>query len=311
MTLFFGIDVSKDTLDLACHGAPLVQRFANTPRGIAALVRTVKDATLVVFESSSTYHRPLAERLVAAGVPVSMPNPQWVKDFTRSRGRRAKTDAQDAQHLAHYAAVHHAELRPWCPPSPQREALRALVGLRRTLVADATRLKNQLEGAHPSARPALQRLLSVCQEEIQQAEKAIQAQMSQEDLVTSLAPMKGVGTVLLSTLLAELPELGTLTSKQAAALAGLAPYTRQSGRWTGRAFCHGGRRVLRTALYMSALTASQHNPQIAPFYRALLARGKDKKLALTACARKLLVILNARVRDSLRPPSDATRLLVA
>lgn len=240
--------------------------------------------------------------MAAAGVPVVVVNPRQVRDFAKATGKLAKTDALDAQVLAHFAEVLRPALRPL--PDAQTQALAALLARRRQLVEMLTAEKNRLSSAHTPVRTSLrthiawlERELSHTDRDLAHAIRESPVWREQDDLLQSVP---GIGPVGTSTLLANLPELGTLTGKQIAALVGVAPLNRDSGTWRGKRTVWGGRAQVRAILYMSALTATRFNPVIRVFYQRLCAAGKAKKVALTACMRKLLIILNAMMKHRTR-----------
>jgi len=236
--------------------------------------------------------------LAAAGVPVVVVNPRQVRDFAKATGRLAKTDALDAQTLAHFAEVMRPALRPL--PDEQTQALAAILARRRQLVEMLTAEKNRLSAASKPVRKSLrthiawlERALSHTDSDLAHAIRESPVWREKEELLRSTP---GVGPVMTTTLLANLPELGTLTGKQIAALAGVAPLNRDSGTMRGKRMVWGGRAQVRAVLYMAALVAARFNPIIRAFYQRLCAAGKAKKVALTACMRKLLIILNAMLK---------------
>lgn len=301
--VFVGIDVSKAQLDMALRPEG---RFSasNDEAGFAQILERLKAAppTLVVLEATGGLEIPITGVLAAAGVPVVVVNPRQVRDFAKATGKLAKTDALDAQVLAHFAEVLRPALRPL--PDAQTQALAALLARRRQLVEMLTAEKNRLSSAHTPVRTSLrthiawlERALSHTDRDLAHAIRESPVWREQDDLLQSVP---GIGPVGTSTLLANLPELGTLTGKQIAALVGVAPLNRDSGTWRGKRTVWGGRAQVRAILYMSALTATRFNPVIRVFYQRLCAAGKAKKVALTACMRKLLIILNAMMKHRTR-----------
>ena len=297
--VFVGIDVSKAQLDMALRPEG---RFSasNDEAGFAQILERLKAAppTLVVLEATGGLEIPITGVLAAAGVPVVVVNPRQVRDFAKATGKLAKTDTLDAQVLAHFAEV----LRPL--PDAQTQALAALLARRRQLVEMLTAEKNRLSSAHTPVRKSLrthivwlERELSHTDRDLAHAIRESPVWREKDDLLQSVP---GIGPVGTSTLLANLPELGTLTGKQIAALVGVAPLNRDSGTWRGKRTVWGGRAQVRAILYMSALTATRFNPVIRVFYQRLCAAGKAKKVALTACMRKLLIILNAMMKHRTR-----------
>jgi transposase len=298
--VFVGIDVSKAQLDLACRPAG---RFAasNDEAGVAQVLARLRATppTLVVVEATGGLEIPLVGALAAAGVPVVVVNPRQVRDFAKAAGQLAKTDALDAQLLAHFAEVMRPAPRPL--PDEQTQTLAALVARRRQLVEMLTAEQHRLASARRPVRQNLRvhiawlvRALGHADADLAQAIRKSPVWREKETLLRS---MPGVGPVLTTTLLANLPELGTLTGKQIAALVGVAPLNRDSGTWRGKRTVWGGRAQIRAVLYMGALVATRFNPVIRAFYQRLCAAGKAKKVALTACMRKLVLILNAMLKQ--------------
>jgi transposase len=305
--VFVGIDVSEASLDVARLPDGMVWRYANDPESISALVERLLEAgpTLVVMEATGGVETNLLVALTSAGLPAIAINPRQARDFARAQGKLAKTDKIDAMVLAEFADRIRPE--PRLVPDEAALELRELITRRRQLIEMLTAEKNRLRRARPTVKPNIQahihRLegqVSDLDSELQQAIKDTPVWREQDNLLQSV---KGVGPVLALNILAGLPELGTLTGKELAALVGIAPMNRDSGKHRGRRTIMGGRAQVRTALYMGALSAAHHNQVIAAFYQRLRAAGKPKKLALIACARKLLVILNAMVRDQRAAPA--------
>lgn len=297
--VFVGIDVSKAQLDLALRPEG---RFAapNTEAGIAQVLTRLRalSPTLVVMEATGGLELPLTGALAAAGMPVVVVNPRQVRDFAKATGKLAKTDALDAQVLAQFAEVIRPEPRPL--PDEQTQILAALLTRRRQLVEMLTAEKNRLASARLPIRKNLRAHITWLERALHQADtdlaEAIRKSPVWREKDEWLRSVPGVGPVLTTTLLANLPELGTLTPKQIAALVGVAPLNRDSGTLRGRRTVWGGRAQVRMALYMGAIVAARFNPVIRSFYQRLCAAGKAKKVALVACMRKLLVILNAMLK---------------
>jgi transposase len=298
---FVGIDVSKAHLDLAVHRQGNAQRLANADAGIAALVAQLTPLAprLVVLEATGGYEAACALALQAAALPVLVVNPRQARDFAKSQGILAKTDRVDARVLAHFAATTTLAPRP-LPTGPLRE-LAALVTRRRQVQDQLQAERQRLPFATGLIATSLQAAIRVYSEEVRTLTAALGALIkttpSLREPAARLTSVPGVGPIVAATLLGELPELGQLNRRAIAALAGVAPLARDSGRQRGRRHVWGGRASVRRALYMAALVASKHNPVIRAFYQRLLAAGKAKKLALVACMRKLLVILNALVKQ--------------
>jgi transposase len=299
---FVGIDVAKDRLDV--HLRPADEAFAlgRDGAGLEALVERLMALapTLVVLEATGGFEVVVAGALAAAGLPLVVVNPRQIRDFARATGRLAKTDRLDAEAIARFAEAVQPAPRP--VPSAAAQALGELVARRRQLVAMITsegqrrrqardpRLGRRLE-AH---LVWLQKELSALETDLDDAVRATPAWRVAEDL---LASVPGIGKTSARMLIAELPELGSLDRRKIAALVGVAPINRDSGTCRGRRMVMGGRASVRTALYMPTLTAIRHHPALHAFYQRLIGRGRPANVAITACMRKLLVILNAILRD--------------
>lgn len=294
-----GIDVAKARLDVAVRPSGEQWHVANDEAGVAALAERLAafGPTLVILEATGGLERLAAAALAAAGLPVAVVNPRQVRDFAKAVGQLAKTDRLDAQLLARFGA----DVRPSPRPLPDaaQQDLAALLARRRQLVGMLTAERQRLGTARPAVRARVQahvrwleRELAAVDDDLGRALRASPVWREQEDLLRSVP---GVGPVVALTLLAELPELGTLDRKRIAALVGLAPVACDSGTLRGKRLVWGGRGRVRAALYMAALTATRHNPVLRAFYGRLLAAGKAKKVALTAAMHKLLLILNAIV----------------
>ena len=298
-SVFVGIDVSKAQLDLALRPGG---RFSapNTEAGIAHVLTRLQalSPTLIVMEATGGLELPLTGALAAAGMPVVVVNPRQVRDFAKATGKLAKTDALDAQVLVHFAEVIQPELRPL--PDEQTQLLATLLTRRRQLVEMLTAEKNRLASARLPIRKNLRAHITWLERALHQADADLAEAIRDSPVWRAkeewLRSVPGVGPVLTTTLLANLPELGTLTPKQIAALVGVAPLNRDSGTLRGRRTVWGGRAHVRMALYMGAIVAARFNPVIRNFYQRLCAVGKAKKVALVACMRKLLVILNAMLK---------------
>ena len=269
--------------------------------GQAELVARLLDLapTLVVLEATGGYELPVAAALAGAGLPVAIVNPRQVRDFAKATGRLAKTDQLDAAVLAQFAEVIHPEPRPL--PDALTQQFSALVERRRQMVQMVTAERNRLQATRsPAVRRHIQAHLEWLTNELHELEvelrQAIEASpiwQAQRDLLCSVP---GIGPTLAAVLLADLPELGTVSAKQVAALVGVAPLNHDSEAHRGHRVVWGGRAAVRAALYMAALVATRHNPLLRAFYLRLVERGKPKKVALTACMHKLLTVLNALVK---------------
>ena len=310
--VFIGIDVAQATLDVAVRPSGERWQAANDARGIAELVPRLQalSPTLLVLEATGGLELPLLAALGGAGQPVVAVNPRQVRDFAKAVGKLAKTDAIDAQVLAHFAEAVRPTVRPL--PDAMTQTLAALVTRRRQLVEMLVAEDNRRRSAPAAIRADIQahidwlrKRLKDLDKELGQALRASPLWRAQEDLLRSVP---GIGPTVTATLLAELPEPGTLDRKQIAALVGVAPLNRDSGTLRGKRSVWGGRAAVRAALYMAALVATRRNPVIRALYARLLAAGKVKKVALTACMRKLLVILNALLkhRTHWAPPIPVT-----
>lgn len=308
---FVGIDVSKAEVEVAVRPSGARWRAANDPAGITHTVEQLRELrpALVVLEATGGLEVPLVSALAEAGLPIVVANPRQARDFAKATGRLAKTDRVDAAMLAHFAEAVRPEPRPL--PEAQAQELGALLARRRQLVGMLTAEENRLGTALPPVRPGVQEHITWLRGTLKDLDGHLQATLraspvwrEQDQLLQSVP---GVGKVVAVTLLAELPELGTLGAKQIAALAGVAPFNRDSGALRGRRSVWGGRAPLRAALYMATLSATQHNPVLRAFYHRLVAKGKPKKVAMVACMHKLLTILNAMLKHHRRwEPAPST-----
>jgi transposase len=299
---YIGIDVAKDKVDV--HVRPQGENFTVVRDGEALTVLAERigalTPALVVMEATGGYEIALAAALAAAKVPLAVVNPRQIRDFARATGKLAKTDALDAAAIAHFAEA----VRPAARSLPDDDArlLGELVARRRQVLGMLTAERNRLKQTrHKPIVHSIEKLIKMLMKQLQELDHSIGEHVRgspvwrQSDELLQSVP--GIGNTVARTLLGELPELGKLNPKQIAALVGVAPMNRESGTWRGKRMIAGGRASVRTALYMAALVASRRNPVIAAFYRRLREAGKPAKVALTACMRKLLVILNAIIRD--------------
>lgn len=310
-TIWIGIDVAKDKLDVAVKktesgaDAERTRRAdeawisANTDEGVAALVERVQGLRpeRIVMEATGGYEQRVFKALRAAGLPAVIVPPGMVRDFASGTRRRAKTDRIDALVLAHFAEVNKPEVSPL--PSENHQRLSELGSLRQDLVATRTAYKNRLEHASSEGRTRIQRLLGAIQAEIDQLDKemakAIKATPEDAEKAALVQSVPGIGPVNAAALISGLPELGKLKRRQLASLLGVAPYDDQSGRGDHKKHARDGRRALRSLLHMAALSARTHNPIIQAFAKRLESAGKPFHTVMTACIRKLVVILNAIV----------------
>jgi len=298
--VFVGIDVAKAKLDVALRPGDQTWQMDHDETTIAHLVEQLQALlpTLIVVEATGGLQVPLVAALVAQELPVVVINPRLARDFAKALGYLAKTDRLDARVLAHYGEAVRPSLRP--RPNADTEQLRALVVRRRQLLEMVVAEHNRLSTAPERVRDSIDHHLSWMRQQLQSLDAELQSmtksseEFRHRDGILQSTP--GVGPVLSQTLLAQVPELGQLNRKQIAALIGVAPFNRDSGTLRGHRMIWGGRASVRAALYMSTLVATRHNPVIREFYERLLAAGKVKKVALTACMRKLLTILNAMMK---------------
>jgi len=297
---FVGIDVSKRSLEVNFQGEEATWKVENGPQGYATLVGRLKDRQpeLIVFEATGGYERQPVKALGEAGLAVAVVNPTRVRRFAEALGILAKTDKIDARLIAHFASVVQPAVNG--RQTPLEEQLAACVERRRQLLTILTAEKNRLSTCPDRVRAGIEEHITWLERQIEGLEDDIHTCLLQKpewleraEIVDS-AP--GVGPVTASTLVAELPELGQLNRQKIAALVGVAPFNKDSGPKRGKRKIFGGRAGIRRTLYMAALSATVHNAIIRSFYQKLLKRGKEKKVALVACMRKLLVILNAMVR---------------
>lgn len=304
MSPFVGIDVAKHHLDVALAPSGESFRLPYDETGLDALLDRLKPLgpTLVVLEATGGLQVRLAAHLAAAGLPVAVVNPRQVRDFARATGQRAKTDRLDALAIARFAQAVQPEPRPLGEEAEHH--LKALVARRRDLVGLRTAEKNRLgQAREPRVRTSLQAVIAFLDAQIaaldQDLDHAVKDSPVWRAAETLLRSVPGVGPVLARTLLAEMPELGRLSRRKIASLAGLAPLARDSGAWRGRRTIGGGRAPVRAVLYMATLAAVRLNPVFQAAYARLRRAGKPPpKLALTACMRRLLCTLNAILRDS-------------
>jgi transposase len=295
-----GIDVSKRSLDVYLHPTGERQKFGNDPDGITRLLEWLQSRcpALVVFEATGGYEYQAAKALRTAGLRVAVVNPTRVRRFAEALGVLAKTDKIDARIIAHFASV--IQPAPNGQLTDLEEQLSACVERRRQLLVMVIAEKNRLSATPECVRPSIDEHIAWLEEQISTLDEQLQELIGQNaewqrraDVISSVP---GVGAVTAITLVADLPELGRINRQQIAALVGLAPFNRDSGPKRGKRRIFGGRDSIRRPLFMAALSAIKYNPVIRAFYESLLKRGKEKKVAIVACMRKLLVILNAMVK---------------
>lgn len=301
---FVGIDVSSQTLEVASSAQANTWQVPNDAAGIEALATQLSSSqpALIVLEATGGYEFEAACALQAAGLAVAVVNPRQARDFARAMGALAKTDAIDARMLAAFARVLHQQpererfIKPLAGTELQR--LQALVLRRRQLVQMLTAERQRLGLSHAAARASIERVILFLKAELDgcDAEVAEHVEHHHAELAAALASVPGVGAASVAVLLAELPELGTIDRRRIAALVGVAPLNRDSGQMRGQRSIWGGRADVRRTLYMATLSAVRFNPVLRAHYEKLLAVGKRKKVALVACMRKLLTVLNAIAR---------------
>ena len=300
-TTVVGIDVSKDRLDV--HVLPSGEAFAvsRDAAGLEVLIGRLLPLAprTVAVEATGGFETVVAASLAAASLPVVVVNPAQVRAFAQAVGKRAKTDPIDAAVIARFVEATNPEVRPL--PDEETRMLSDLVTRRRQIIQMIVAEKQREKRAARRMKKSIARLLKALQKELTEIDAdiddAVRGSPAWREKENLLASVKGVGPAIARTIIAELPELGTLDRRQVAALVGLAPFTRQSGQWRGRSFIGGGRATVRSAIFMGAMVAARWNPQLKAFHQRLVAAGKPKMVAIIAVARKLLTILNAIIRD--------------
>jgi transposase len=302
--IFVGIDVSKARLDVAIVPSGERESVANDESGITSLIKRLVslNPALIVLEATGGIERSATRGLASAELPVVVVNPRQVRDFAKATGQLAKTDRIDAWVLARFAEAVRPAIRPL--PDEMTLELRALIARRRQITEMIVAERNRLSGASKVVRKRIEAHLRWLQAELKRADKDLDQSIRQSPLWREsqdlLKSVPGIGPVISRTLLAELPELGLLNPKQIAALVGIAPLNRDSGTLKGRRTIWGGRATVRAVLYMAALVASRRNVVIRAFYKRLRVAGKAPKVALVACMRKLLTILNSMIKHKTR-----------
>lgn len=299
--IWVGIDVAKARLDVGVGETGETWSAGNDQVGIARTVERLGQLNprLVVVESTGGLESHLVRELYLAKVPVALVNPSRVREFAKSAGLLAKTDKLDAHLLARFGQA--VKPAPTCLPSEAEQLLSAMITRRRQLIDIRTAETNRMSGVHPSMHSSIEHMLTYLQEQIDQLDHLIdQFIQDRPEFKTKndiLQSIPGIGPVTSAILIADLPELGQLDRKKIASLVGVAPYNDDSGYHRGKRRIKGGRPQVRTVLYMATISASRFNPLIKAFYERLLKLGKLKKVALVACMRKLLVIMNSMLRD--------------
>lgn len=304
--LCVGIDVSKATLDIAVNS--VVEQFcvSNDAGGFDSIIAELRkhDVALVLMEATGGLEAALACALQAEGFEIAVVNPRQVRDFARAMGYLAKTDRIDARVLAQMSEVinRHPERERFIRalPDAERQVLAAMVVRRRQLITIMVAERNRLHSAHPQSRKSINIIIKALEDELERLDEDMINHIRNhfKELSKRLNSIKGVGTMTVAALLAEVPELGRLSRRKISTLVGVSPVNRDSGTMRGRRTIFGGRAGVRTSLYMAALVATRFNPVIKAFYMRLVAAGKPKKVALVACMRKLLTILNAMLRKN-------------
>jgi len=298
--VYIGIDIGKAQIDIAVHPSEKQWSFSNNEPGINEAVKNILEVSpaLVVLEATGNLQVSLVAALAIAGITPAVVNPRQVRDFAKATGRLAKTDAIDARVIAHFAAAIHPE--PRTLSDDQTQELKDIVARRRQVSDMLTAERNRLGSARKVVRPRIQAHITWLQKELEDIDgnlrRAIQESPIWREKDDLLQSVPGIGPVTSATILTQLPELGTLNRRQIAALVGVAPFNRDSGTMRGKRTIWGGRSHVRAVLYMATMVAARFNPVIRNFYERLCAVGKAKKVALTACMRKLLTILNAMLK---------------
>jgi transposase len=299
--VYVGSDVSKDRLDVHVRASGQAFAVARDGEGLAALVTRLQGLapSLIALEATGGFEIVVAAAIGGAGLPLVVVNPAQIRHYAQALGKRAKTDAVDAEVIARFAEATRPEPRPL--PDEATQLLADLVARRRQIIVmmtaerqRATRLPKRLKKSCERVIRVLEHELAALDQDIDTTVRGSPAWRAKEDL---LASVPGVGPITARVLLAELPELGTLDRRRIASLVGVAPFTRQSGQWRGKSFIGGGRRTVRAALFVATMAAIRHNPAIRAFRQRLLDAGKPKMVAMIACTRKLLTILNAIARE--------------
>lgn len=298
---YIGIDVSKATLDVFISSLKKHMVFQNTLAGITSLSKKCKKLTNpeFVLEATGGYEKLVVHTLMNLNFPVSVINPRRVRDFGKALGKLAKTDKIDAEIIAFFGETFKPEAQKML--SEKQQSLSENSHRRRQLIDMLTMERNRLDKATKTTKKSIETIIKALEKELKAIDasqnKSIQEDSELTEKSALLKTVKGVGPVVSASLLSDLPELGTLTSKQITALVGLAPYNRDSGALRGKRSIWGGRSYVRCICYMATLVAIRYNPQIKPFYERLVAAGKKKKVAMVACMHKLIIIMNAMLKN--------------
>jgi transposase len=311
-SIVVGIDVAKLHVDLAASNGTIEGRFDNTADGHKQVISRLTRTPIhhVVMEATGGYEDALACALQAAGLPVVVVNPRMARDFARAMGQLAKTDAIDAGLLAQFGTVlkqrEDFEKFLRAPGNAERKRLGAMVARRRQLLSMLDAERKRLDLADPTVRPSIEAMIESIRRQLDDIDRSLRQEVNEHhrELDELLQSVAGIGPIASATIIAELPELGQLNRREAAALVGVAPFANDSGQTRGRRSIRGGRSTLRHTLYMATLTAVRYNPPIRAFYERLRGAGKLPKVALVACMRKLLCILNTMARTGQRWDPD-------
>lgn len=297
-----GIDVSKEVLDVFVLPFNKYMQFKNDSKGIKKLIAKFKSfsSACIVMESTGGYEKPSAHALAKEQFSVSIVNPRQIRDFAKALGKLAKTDRIDATTIALFAEKMQPKTKVICDENQQK--LAEYNARRRQLIDMITMEKNRLDKAGKELKKSIERIIKSLEKELEAINKALAIAIESDDQYAQknalLQTIKGVGAIVAAGMIAELPELGSMSAKQITALAGLAPYNRDSGTLRGKRTIWGGRASVRRTLYMATLVATRHNATIKKFYERLCQAGKQKKVAITACMHKLLIIMNAMIKNN-------------
>lgn len=299
---YMGIDVSKAVLDVFILPIKKPMQFKNNSQGIKKLIETLKSfpPTMIIMEATGGYEKPTAQALAKAGLDVAVVNPRQIRDFAKALGRLAKTDSLDAQVIALFAEKMQPKANVTCDENQQQLAENN--ARRRQLIDMITMEKNRLDKASKELKKSIKRIIKALEKELEEIQETLEAIIQNDTHFAQksglLQTIKGVGTVVATGIIADLPELGKASAKEISGLAGLAPYNRDSGTLRGKRTIWGGRASVRCTLYMATLVAIKHNVKIKAFYERLCGAGKQKKVAITACMHKLLIIMNAMIKHN-------------